>query len=103
MGTLSGGGRERVRIGRRCLIGAEAGVGIALGDDCIVEAGTYITAGTKVTLISGDGSTEERLVKARELSGVSSLLFRRNSVSGRVEAVANPGTRVTLDQQLHDN
>ena len=79
MGTLSGGGTERVRIGQRCLLGAESGLGIALGDDCVIEAGLYLTAGTKVTLPDG------QVVKARELSGASNLLFLRDSVSGRVE------------------
>ena len=72
MGTLSGGGKEVVRIGERCLLGANAGIGISLGDDCVVEAGCYVTAGSKVTLPDGT------VVKARELSGVSDLLFRRN-------------------------
>lgn len=97
MGTLSGGGTERVRIGRRCLIGAEAGIGIALGDDCVVEAGLYVTAGTKVTLTDG------RVVKARELSGQNSLLFIRNSVTGAVEARARDGHGITLNSALHAN
>ena len=77
MGTLSGGGNVRIVIGERCLIGAEAGVGIALGDECVVEAGLYVTAGTRVTMPDG------QIVKARELSGASNILFRRNSVTGR--------------------
>ncbi|CAM5511446.1 2,3,4,5-tetrahydropyridine-2,6-dicarboxylate N-succinyltransferase [Streptomyces cyaneofuscatus] len=76
MGTLSGGGNVRIVIGERCLVGAEAGVGIALGDECVVEAGLYVTAGTRVTLPDG------QVVKARELSGASNILFRRNSVTG---------------------
>ncbi|MGG5261035.1 2,3,4,5-tetrahydropyridine-2,6-dicarboxylate N-succinyltransferase [Phycicoccus avicenniae] len=97
MGTLSGGGTERVSIGRRCLLGAEAGLGIALGDDCVVEAGLYLTAGTKVTL--PDGS----VTKARELSGQSSLLFLRNSVSGTVEARPRDGHGIVLNSALHAN
>lgn len=97
MGTLSGGGTERVRIGRRCLVGAEAGIGIALGDDCVVEAGLYVTTGTKVTLADG------RVVKARELSGQDNLLFLRNSVTGAVEARARDGHGITLNSALHAN
>ncbi|MCH8628199.1 2,3,4,5-tetrahydropyridine-2,6-dicarboxylate N-succinyltransferase [Arsenicicoccus piscis] len=97
MGTLSGGGTERVRIGKRCLVGAEAGVGIALGDDCVVEAGLYLTAGTKVTLPEG------QVVKARELSGQSGLLFLRNSVTGTVEVRSRTGTGVELNAALHAN
>ncbi|WP_313022909.1 2,3,4,5-tetrahydropyridine-2,6-dicarboxylate N-succinyltransferase [Mobilicoccus sp.] len=97
MGTLSGGGTERVRIGRRCLLGAEAGIGIALGDDCVVEAGLYVTAGTKVTLADG------RVVKAAELSGQDGLLYLRNSVTGAVEARARDGHGITLNSDLHAN
>jgi 2,3,4,5-tetrahydropyridine-2-carboxylate N-succinyltransferase len=97
MGTLSGGGTERVRLGKRCLLGAEAGLGIALGDDCVVEAGLYLTAGTKVTLPDG------QVVKARELSGQDSLLFIRNSVTGRVEARARDGHGIVLNSALHAN
>ncbi len=97
MGTLSGGGSERVRVGRRCLVGAEAGIGIALGDDCVVEAGLYVTAGTKVSLADG------RVVKARELSGQDDLLFIRNSVTGAVEAKARDGQGITLNSALHAN
>ncbi|SHW57718.1 transferase [Mycobacteroides abscessus subsp. abscessus] len=100
MGTLSGGGTERVSVGERSLVGAEAGVGIALGDDCIVEAGLYVTAGTKVTLIDGESHS---VVKARDLSGVPSLLFRRNSQSGAVEAVSRSNKRVELNSDLHAN
>ncbi len=97
MGTLSGGGSERVRIGRRCLVGAEAGCGIALGDDCVIEAGLYLTAGTKVTLDDG------RVVKARELSGQDGLLFIRDSVEGRVRARSRTGTGIELNSALHAN
>jgi len=97
MGTLSGGGTERVRIGRRCLLGAESGLGIALGDDCVVEAGLYVTAGTKVTLPDG------RVVKARELSGQHGLLFLRDSVSGAVVAKARDGRGISLNADLHAN
>ncbi len=97
MGTLSGGGTQRVAIGRRCLVGAEAGVGIALGDDCVVEAGLYLTAGTKVTLPDGT------VVKARDLSGRSGLLYLRNSVTGAVEAKDRTGDGVALNEALHTN
>lgn len=95
MGTLSGGGTEVITIGRGCLIGANAGVGISLGEECIVEAGLYVTAGSKVTL--PDGST----VKARELSGASGLLFRRNSTTGAVEATQRSGQWKGLNATLH--
>jgi 2,3,4,5-tetrahydropyridine-2-carboxylate N-succinyltransferase len=98
MGTLSGGGRERVTIGARALLGANSGVGISIGDDSVVEAGLYVTAGTKVTLIDKDG---ERSVKAGELSGIANLLFRRNSVSGRVEVLPRTGEGIQLNSQLH--
>jgi len=98
MGTLSGGGRERVKIGERALLGANAGVGISIGDDSVVEAGLYVTAGTKVTVIDETG---ERAVKASELSGVANLLFRRNSVTGRVEATPRSGAGITLNAALH--
>lgn len=97
MGTLSGGGKEVISIGKRCLLGANAGIGISLGDDCVVEAGLYVTAGTKVQ--TADGQT----VKARELSSVNNLLFRRNSVSGAVEVVKRDGTGITLNEALHAN
>jgi 2,3,4,5-tetrahydropyridine-2-carboxylate N-succinyltransferase len=97
MGTLSGGGRERISVGERCLISANAGIGISLGDDCIVEAGTYITAGAKVTLPDG------RIVKAAELSGQPGLLFWRNSVSGALEARPRSGAGATLNKALHAN
>jgi len=105
MGTLSGGGREVVSIGRRSLLGANAGLGIQLGDDCVVEAGLYVTAGTKVTLVGftdDDGAPlDGRIVKARELSGADSVLFRRNSLTGGVEAVARSGVGVELNAALH--
>jgi 2,3,4,5-tetrahydropyridine-2-carboxylate N-succinyltransferase len=97
MGTLSGGGKERITIGERCLLGAESGVGISLGNDCVVEAGLYLTAGTKVTL--RDGSQ----VKASELSGESGILFLRNSVSGAVEARPRTGQGIALNPALHAN
>jgi 2,3,4,5-tetrahydropyridine-2-carboxylate N-succinyltransferase len=97
MGTLSGGGTEKVRIGERSLLGANAGIGISLGDDCVVEAGCYITAGSKVTLPDG------RVVKARELSGVDGLLFWRNSVSGALEARPRTGRGIELNAALHAN
>ena len=102
MGTLSGGGRERVSLGRRTLLGANSGLGIPLGDDCIVEAGLYLTAGTKVTLRGFDGD-EGRIVSARDLAGSDGVLFRRNSVTGAVEAVARTGIGVRLNTALHDN
>ncbi len=97
MGTLSGGGQEVIRIGERCLIGANAGVGISLGDDTVVEAGLYVTAGTKVTTPDG------QVAKARDLSGQAGLLFRRNSVTGAVEAVARSGSWGGLNEALHAN
>jgi len=105
MGTLSGGGTQRVRIGERALLGANSGIGISLGDDSIVEAGLYVTAGTKVSLIGvsdADGAIgEPKQIKAVELSGVPNLLFRRNSVSGAVEAVARKGAGIQLNADLH--
>ena len=98
MGTLSGGGKERVTIGERALLGANSGVGISIGDDSVVEAGLYVTAGTKVTVIDASG---ERAVKAGELSGLPNLLFRRNSVSGRVEVLPRTGEGIQLNSQLH--
>jgi 2,3,4,5-tetrahydropyridine-2-carboxylate N-succinyltransferase len=97
MGTLSGGGTQVISVGKRCLLGANAGLGISLGDDCVVEAGLYVTAGTKVQ--TADGQT----VKARDLSGANKLLFRRNSLSGAVEVVARDGTGITLNEALHAN
>lgn len=101
LGTLSGGGTAVVSIGERCLLGANAGIGISLGDDCVVEAGLYVTAGTKVTL--ADGPRAGQVVKARELSGAGNMLLRRNSVTGTVEVVARPGTTVELNAALHAN
>jgi 2,3,4,5-tetrahydropyridine-2-carboxylate N-succinyltransferase len=99
MGTLSGGGTERVSIGQRALLGANSGIGISIGDDSIVEAGLYVTAGTKVTVVvPGD---EPRIVKAVELSGVPGLLFRRNSQSGAVEVLPRSGDGVALNAALH--
>ena len=98
MGTLSGGGTQRVSIGERSLLGANAGLGIAIGDDCVVEAGLYVTAGTRVTIIDGKS---ERDVKARELSGQNGLLFRRHSTTGRVEVTSRTGQGVTLNSALH--
>ncbi len=97
MGTLSGGGKQVITIGERCLLGANAGVGISLGDDCVVEAGLYVTEGTKVTLPDG------RLVKARDLSGSAGLLFIRNSVSGSIEVRERDGIGITLNSALHAN
>ncbi len=98
MGTLSGGGKQRVVIGARALLGANSGVGISIGDDSVVEAGLYVTAGTKVTIIDENG---ERCVKAVELSGIANLLFRRNSQTGRVEVTPRSGAGVTLNSALH--
>jgi 2,3,4,5-tetrahydropyridine-2-carboxylate N-succinyltransferase len=97
MGTLSGGGSQVISIGSGCLLGANAGIGISLGDGCVVEAGCYVTAGSRVTL--PDGS----VVKARELSGRGGLLFRRNSVSGALEALPREGTWGALNADLHAN
>jgi 2,3,4,5-tetrahydropyridine-2-carboxylate N-succinyltransferase len=97
MGTLSGGGKQVLSIGRRCLLGANAGIGISLGDDCVVEAGLYVTAGTKVTL--PDGST----TAARGLSGQDGLLFRRNSVTGAVQVLPHTGDGIALNPALHTN
>ncbi|EFV13695.1 2,3,4,5-tetrahydropyridine-2,6-dicarboxylate N-succinyltransferase [Segniliparus rugosus] len=97
MGTLSGGGKEVVSVGKRSLIGANAGIGISLGDDSVVEAGLYITAGTKVTTPEGE------VVAARALSGVANLLWRRNSLTGAVEVLPRAGSGVTLNSVLHSN
>jgi 2,3,4,5-tetrahydropyridine-2-carboxylate N-succinyltransferase len=97
MGTLSGGGKDRVWIGERCLLGANAGTGISLGDDSVVESGCYITASSKLTLPDG------RVVKARELSGVPNLQFWRNSVTGVLEARPRKGTGIELYTILHAN
>jgi 2,3,4,5-tetrahydropyridine-2-carboxylate N-succinyltransferase len=97
MGTLSGGGSEVISIGERCLLGANAGLGISLGDDCVVEAGLYVTAGTRVTTPEGE------VVKARDLSGADNLLFRRNSQTGAVEAMPRSGSWSGLNAILHAN
>jgi len=103
MGTLSGGGTQRVAIGARTLLGANSGVGISIGDDCIVEAGLYVTAGTKVLLPKGTAeSSEPTEMKALELSGVPNLLFRRNSATGAVEALPRSGNGITLNEALHN-
>jgi 2,3,4,5-tetrahydropyridine-2-carboxylate N-succinyltransferase len=95
MGTLSGGGSEVISVGEGCLVGANSGIGISLGDGCVVEAGLYVTAGTRVVLPDGD------VVKARALSGADNLLFRRNSQSGAVEAMPRTGTWGGLNEALH--
>lgn len=100
MGTLSGGGKERVRLGERVLLGANAGVGISLGDDCVVEAGLYLTTGTRVTVVTDKEST---VIKAAELSGTPNLLYRRNSQSGAVEAIPRATGSVELNSVLHAN
>ena len=97
MGTLSGGGKEVISIGEKCLLGANSGTGISLGDNCVIEAGVYITASAKVKLPDGD------VVKAKSLSGASNLLFRRNSVDGGLEAVLRSGTWGGLNSVLHAN
>jgi len=97
MGTLSGGGKEVIAIGENSLVGANAGVGISLGDNCIIESGTYITAASKLTLPDG------QVVKARELSGANGLLYRRNSLTGALEAVVREGSWGGLNAALHKN
>jgi 2,3,4,5-tetrahydropyridine-2-carboxylate N-succinyltransferase len=97
MGTLSGGGSEVISVGQGCLIGANAGIGISLGDRCVVEAGCYVTGGSRVTLPDGG------IVKARELSGAHDLLFRRNSISGALEVVQRTGSWGGLNAALHAN
>ncbi|HET7684468.1 MAG TPA: 2,3,4,5-tetrahydropyridine-2,6-dicarboxylate N-succinyltransferase [Marmoricola sp.] len=101
MGTLSGGGQEVISIGQRCLLGANAGIGISLGDDCVVEAGLYVTAGTKVTV--KDMDSKPKVIKARELSGAHNVLFRRNSVTGAIEAVPRADAGIRLNADLHAN
>jgi len=98
MGTLSGGGTQIISLGKRCLLGANSGIGISLGDDCVVEAGLYVTAGTKVSLVEGGEISE---LKAKDLSGQPGLLFRRNSQSGAVEVIPRPGVGVALNSELH--
>lgn len=102
MGTLSGGGQIVISVGERSLIGANAGIGIALGDDCVVEAGCYVTSGSKVTLVE-TGPRNGTVVKAAELSGASNVLFLRNSVTGALEARPRTGTGITLNAALHSN
>lgn len=98
MGTLSGGGKERVSIGKRALLGANSGVGISIGDDSVVEAGLYVTAGTKVNIVDG---AAPHTAKASELSGLPNLLFRRNSLTGAVEVLPRSGVGITLNAALH--
>jgi 2,3,4,5-tetrahydropyridine-2-carboxylate N-succinyltransferase len=97
MGTLSGGGKEVISIGQKCLLGANSGLGISLGDNCVIEAGTYITAASKVSLPDGE------VVKAATLSGAHNLLFRRNSLTGGLEVVMRTGTWGGLNSVLHSN
>jgi 2,3,4,5-tetrahydropyridine-2-carboxylate N-succinyltransferase len=97
MGTLSGGGKDQITIGERCLLGAESGIGISLGDECVVEAGLYVTAGTLVKLPDGE------VVKARQLSGAGGLLYRRNSQTGAVEAIPRSVAWEGLNAALHHN
>ena len=97
MGTLSGGGKEIISIGKGCLLGANSGLGISLGDNCVIEAGTYITAAAKIKLPDGE------IVKGAALSGANNLLFRRNSISGGLEAVPKTGTWGGLNSVLHAN
>jgi 2,3,4,5-tetrahydropyridine-2-carboxylate N-succinyltransferase len=101
MGTLSGGGKEVISVGERCLIGANAGIGISLGNDCVIEAGCYVTAGTKVTVKDMDG--KPKVIKAAELSGVDNILFRRHSVTGAIEAVPWRAEGFALNAALHAN
>ena len=98
MGTLSGSGKEVISVGKRCLLGANSGIGISLGDDCVVEAGLYVTAGTKVRVLAPGETTE---IKAAELSGRPNLLFRRNSLSGSVEVLSRDGHSIELNSALH--
>jgi 2,3,4,5-tetrahydropyridine-2-carboxylate N-succinyltransferase len=97
MGTLSGGGKEIISIGEKCLLGANSGLGISLGNNCVIESGTYITAAAKVRLPDGD------IVKASSLSGASNLLFRRNSLDGCLEVVMRTGSWGGLNSVLHSN
>lgn len=101
MGTLSGGGNIIISVGKECLLGANAGIGIPLGDRCIVEAGLYITAGAKLNLLD-DNNNVVKVVKARDLTGKSDLLFRRNSVTGALECKTNK-TAIALNEELHAN
>jgi 2,3,4,5-tetrahydropyridine-2-carboxylate N-succinyltransferase len=101
MGTLSGGGKETISVGERCLLGANSGLGISLGDDCVVEAGCYVTAGTKVTV--KDIDSKPKVIKAADLSGADNVLFRRNSVSGAIEAVPWQREGIAHNAALHAN
>jgi 2,3,4,5-tetrahydropyridine-2-carboxylate N-succinyltransferase len=101
LGTLSGGNKTVISIGKNCLIGANAGLGIPLGDRCTIEAGLYVTAGTKVTMLDNTGK-DVVVCKARELSGKSDMLFRRNSVNGRVECLTNK-SEIELNASLHSH
>jgi len=97
MGTLSGGGKEIISVGEKCLLGANSGLGISLGNNCVIEAGTYITAAAKVRLPDGE------IVKASTLSGANNLLFRRNSLDGCLEAIMRTGSWGGLNSVLHSN
>ena len=99
MGTLSGGGTEKIKIGERSLLGANSGIGISIGNDCVVEAGLYVTAGTKVNVVEPGGTVTE--MKAKELSGTDNLLFRRNSLTGAVEVSSRSGVGIVLNSALH--
>jgi 2,3,4,5-tetrahydropyridine-2-carboxylate N-succinyltransferase len=101
MGTLSGGGTEVISVGENCLIGANAGIGIPLADGCIVEAGLYLTAGTKLNMLDSSGELQKS-VKAKEIVGVTNLLFRRNSLSGAVECVPLKSS-ISLNEDLHSH
>ena len=98
MGTLSGGGKEVISIGKNCLLGANSGVGISLGDNCVVEAGLYVTAGAKILLVSSEGNQE---VKGSNLSGIGGLLYRRNSTTGAIEALPRSADGISLNLALH--
>lgn len=107
MGTLSGGGKEVISVGERCLLGANAGLGISLGDDCTLEAGLYVTSGSKVTVYGAvaeaAGVEDGAQIKAAELSGASGMLLRRNSVTGAIEAIESKTGAVSLNEDLHKN
>jgi 2,3,4,5-tetrahydropyridine-2-carboxylate N-succinyltransferase len=106
MGTLSGGGKEKISLGDRVLLGANSGVGISIGDDSVVEAGLYVTAGTRVRIPGpkdANGEDTSSIIKAVELSGVPNLLFRRNSTTGEVEVLPRKGQTVELNEALHAN
>ena len=103
MGTLSGGGKEKISVGERTLLGANSGLGISLGNDCVVEAGLYLTAGSKVMLPKEPNQSVGKVVKAVELSGANNLLFRRNSQTGAIEALPKSGSWQGLNSVLHQN